>query len=356
MNTDRAEITVKGRLIALIIGAIVMVIVVEITLRIALPSWRDFYSGNFMRTITVPSYGHVTTGIPGFDGYFAQNNGDFRVHISINKFGLRNPKPITESDNSIWVIGDSMAFGWGVEQVEMYSAVLQKKLGFQTYNVASPGTNVCGYQALLARMPKSLLPRAVVLGLILENDVIAADCQMEVINEIAQSSKATDKPTKIKFLKTLKSRLTKHSALYNFFAISLKRVDFIHRALTKIGIINEVNHFRRPGRGDDFELATAATAKEILRVKQMLSKDTPFVVLIAPGRFEINDGNESYARLRGMMNAALKKLDIEFVDLFNEFAKAGYDATHFAHDGHWSALGHSLAAEKIAAHLKPRLK
>ena len=77
------------------------------------------------------------------------------------------------------MIGDSMTFGWGVEHAEMYSRVLENLLGRPVYNLASPGTDICGYQSMVARMPQSAKPRAVVVGLILENDVREYDCQAE---------------------------------------------------------------------------------------------------------------------------------------------------------------------------------
>jgi len=169
--------SLKGRLIALILGLVLLLGLSEIVLRVAMPNWRDFYSGWFMTAEYVPNYTRVATGIVGFDGYFAQNNGDFRVRIGINKFGLRNKDPIEDANDRIWVVGDSMTFGWGVEENERYSEVLGKYLGLPTYNIASPGTDVCGYQSLLARMPKTVKPSAVVMGLILENDITNYDCK-----------------------------------------------------------------------------------------------------------------------------------------------------------------------------------
>jgi hypothetical protein len=46
---------------------------------------------------------------------------------------------------------------------------------------------------------------------------------------------------------------------------------------------------------------------------------------------------------------ALARHDIAFVDPIEGFKKEGFKATHFAHDGHWSALGHKLAGEALAA-------
>ncbi|MCH8898312.1 MAG: 2-oxo acid dehydrogenase subunit E2, partial [Chloroflexi bacterium] len=61
----------------------------EVLLRFAMPDWRDFYSGRFMRKIVVSGHGVVSTGRPRFDGIFAQNNGDFRVRITVNDLAVK---------------------------------------------------------------------------------------------------------------------------------------------------------------------------------------------------------------------------------------------------------------------------
>ena len=169
--------TLKGRLIAVLVGIVLAGVFAEGALRVAMPHWREFYSGWFIGKAVVPGHGVVNIGKPGFDGYFAQNNGDFRVRITVNDFGLRDPNPVEAAAGRIWIIGDSMSFGWGVEHDRMYSSVIGGALNAPAYNVASPGTDVCGYQALLARMPENAKPRAVIVGLVLENDVHAYDCR-----------------------------------------------------------------------------------------------------------------------------------------------------------------------------------
>ena len=344
--------TLTGKLFALLIGAVATVFLAELILRIMTPNWSEFSSRRFMQIHPVPVFGTVVAGVPGFDGHFAQNNGDFRVHIQINEFGLRNTRPATASHNNIWVIGDSMAFGWGVDKDEMYSSVIGRVLDQPTYNVASPGTNVCGYQALLARMPSETVPKAVVLGLILENDVVAYNCKASNHKLLSGNSTENNNPFLFISAANLKSWLTHNAALYNFFAVSLKRVDTIRELLTFIGLVNKVDAYRHPGRGEDAEIAIRETVREILVFKSMLRQGTPMTVLLAPGRFEIRDGDKVYKNLRIKLRRALEKVSIDFVDPFTEFKNAGYQNIHFKHDGHWSPLGHQIAGKKTAARLR----
>ena len=338
-------------MIALAIGCILLVFAAEGILRIAMPHWQEFYSGRFMRVIHVPDHGQVTTGRPGFDGYFSQNNGDFRVRLQINEFGFRNPNPVGEAEGRVWFVGDSMAFGWGVEQKEMYSSVAATLLKAPTYNVASPGTNVCGYQALLARTLKRAKPRAVIVGLILENDISDYDCRTEA----TQSSVDIVQPGEdinVASLKGLKTFLTQNSALYNFFTVSLKRVAFINEALIRVGLAARGHTYKQANTKAGFAKVINRTAVELANLKTQIPVHIPFAVLIAPARFEIRDRDPAFQKVRLEMVRALSERGIVAIDPIVAFLKAGFKPTHFTHDGHWSALGHKLAAEATAEWLR----
>lgn len=354
MSEQSAEkITLGGALAALSVGLVLTVVISEGIVRLTMPHWREFYNGWFMERVIVPGHGIVTTGRPGFNGYFSQNNGDFRVKIEINDAGLRNPDPVQASAGRIWFIGDSMAFGWGVKQQEMYSSVVGSVLGEPTYNVASPGTDVCGYQALFARMPKEAVPRAVVVGLILENDIRLYDCGAAARRaEVKGLQQQNETPTSAIELKIF---LTRVSALYNFFAVVLKRVDVVREIFTKVGIIRSVRELRGVIPSDRVDESVSRTIHEITRLRAMLAPGTPFVVLVAPGRAELSGDNAYYRTIRLKIDAALKARGIPFVDPIGPFVKAGYRKIHFVHDGHWAPLGHRLAGELISRWLRDNL-
>lgn len=346
MGEPGSRPTAKGIVIALAVGCVLTVFAAEGILRLVMPHWRDFYSGRFMRVIDVPGYGRVSTGLPGFDGHFAQNNGDFRVRILINDFGLRNPDPVGKAEGRIWFVGDSMTFGWGVEADEIYSAVAGRFLDQAVYSVASPGTNVCGYQALVARMPESARPRAVIIGLILENDISRYDCKAaaENIRPAGVSGNSKKMFSTIAF----KRFLTRNTALYNFFAVALKRVGFLRRAMVSIGLIEKSHAYKQALTDSQIESAAERTAAELETIRSMLPPDTPFAILIAPTRFEIRDGDPYSRTLRQALTTALTKRDISIIDPFDAFKAAGFGPTHFAHDGHWSVLGHKIAGRAVA--------
>ena len=338
----------KSTLLTLGVSLGLSLLVIEVIIRVTMPNWHEFYNGRFMRLITVPGHGVVTTGRPGFDGYFSQNNGDFRVRISINDFGLRNPEPVGTADGSVWVIGDSMTFGWGVEREEMYSEIIESELAVDSYNMASPGTDVCGYQALYARIPQTLKPKAVIVGLVLENDVLQVDCKT-VSN--ATAGKTDGDETEISMI-AVKLALTKYSAIYNFLAVTLKRLKIVREILTDMGIVNKEHEYKGAFPKANMTPRVEITASELARLKDMVPPGTPFAVLVIPGRFEIRDDDPFYRRLRIEVIRFLEQRSIDVIDLLEEFKKTGFEPIHFTHDGHWSPLGHRIAGKAVAKWLR----
>lgn len=348
MSEPDVRITWKGRLIALLIGAVFLVGASEVVVRIVYPTWSEFFAGRFLTVEHVPGYGDVAVGRKGFDGHFSQNNGDFRVRIKINENGLRDDEPVAAADDSIWIVGDSMAFGWGVERDEMYSSVIAERLGRPTYNVASPGTNVCGYQALTGRMPDHVKPSAVVVGLILENDLQIYDCDAYAKIKRDPNGGETAIPS-------LKPFLTEYSALYNFFAVALKRVDVFREALIWVGVIERSHAYRNHLEGADVAKITDSTADQLLRLRQMFDQAVPFVVLVAPARFEIADNDPAFHEIRTAMIQSLRARGLAYVDPFEAFKAAGFRDTHLLHDGHWSPRGHDIAGSAAAEWLQRNL-
>ena len=351
-SSQTARRSYKGVLIALCLGSVFCVILAEIALRIINPNWREFYAGRFMESTYVPGYGPVFIGRASFDGFFSQNNGDFRVRIQINAAGLRNPEPLEKADGRTWIIGDSMAFGWGVEQSETYTAVAARLSGRPTYNVASPGTDICGYQALVSRMPKNVRPSAVIVGLILENDIHAYDCPRGTGPERPPAVPETEDTLWFLDLLQVKYVLTGVSALYNLVATASKRVDLFSEFLIVTGLIERPHVYRGNFNLVEAEKRVSRTIAELVFLKSMFPADLPFAILICPARFDVRDDDPFFAGLRDSLKTRLVAAGINTIDAMPALKKLGFAAGHFAHDGHWSVAGHNAVGELVADRLK----
>ena len=150
----------------------------------------------------------------------------------------------------------------------------------------------------------------------------------------------------------LKLFLTAKSALYNFVAVTMKRVSVVRELLIDLGFVaREHAYSERVGR-ERLESFIELTAEAIADLRDMLPAPTPVAVLIAPTRFEIRDGNPLHVEMRERMVAALSIRGLDVVDPLPGFVSEGFAPTHFAHDGHWSPLGHRIAGQALAQWVK----
>ena len=347
---DSESRSILGNLFAMLVGLVVALGLAEGTARVMFPRWAEFDSSRFITSTKVPGWPDVPVGRAGFDGWFSQNNGDFRAHIRINASGLRDDEPIAAGDGRLWEVGDSFTFGWGVANAESFGAVAAQKLGWPWYSVASPGTDVCGYRTLLARMPREAKPKAVVLGLTIENDLMEYDCPARTAAAAAPPVQATAS-FRLPPLIWFKHGLMGISALYNFVAVSAKQVSSVESLMVGLHLITPPAKDQRQFAEDRLEAVLDSTTAEIGRLNEELPAGTPLVVLIIPGRLDLMTGDPFYRAQREGMVSRLTAKGIAVVDPFARFEPEGADKIHFAHDGHWSALGHRLAGEAVAERL-----
>ena len=320
----------------------------EFASRLLYPSWHEFSAHHFLKTVHFEGYRPLMIGRPGFDGYFAQNDEDFRVHMFINEAGHRAPTPASSAEGKIWLLGDSFSFGWGVSEAASVAGRLTDA-GLPTYNLSSPGADVCGYQTIYIQSAKELRPRAVVLGLTVENDILPYDCQPGSYtlqpNEIRYSQEGF-------FQVPLKYWLIKNSAIYNLLAVSIKKSPALRDALVWSGVIAEENTLKGQFSESEMGSRVKSTVEAIDWIRQVAPDNIPFVVFIIPTRAEVSGEIGFFNQLREQIVEALSTRGISVVDPSEDLKRTGADVVHFHHDGHWAEEGHAIAASLIANQLR----
>lgn len=122
--------------------------------------------------------------------------------------------------------------------------------------------------------------------------------------------------------------------------------------LVSIGLVQQAQGYSHILDGADIDTLVTATADELKNLQHLLPQGAPLGVLIVPSRFEVRDADPRYHAVRAKMLAALAARGIASIDVFDAFKAAGFSATHFAHDGHWSARGHEIAGLAVADWLR----
>ncbi|MBL8863705.1 MAG: hypothetical protein JNK02_17070 [Planctomycetes bacterium] len=252
-------------------------------------------------------------------------SAEFDVAVEIHSAGFRGPEwePVPTGERTgrprVLVLGDSFAFGWGVEHAESLPA----RLAAARPDWQVLGAGVSGYgtdqQCLLL---ETLEPR------------LRPDCVVVVFCENDLHECATDRvygKAKPRFTRAASGELRLENVPVPYPWI--ERVSHVWRALAKRRSDHELEATARDPN------AEWALVCDLYRRMARVLDGRPLVVVSTSRRL---------ARL------AAEEPSIEHLDLAEAF---GADAPrlHFPLDGHWNAAGHARAAAALAAALPPLL-
>lgn len=316
-------------ILVLLLSALLGLALVEGLTRLLLPAFDP--SGQFVFNHRV---GDLVLGPPNTEARQSKNTGDFDVLVRINRHGLRDDNDVAQAtDADIVVVGDSVAWGWGVEAPERFSNLLQGKTGRRTFNVSAP-TDIDGYAALLA-YARSLGANIgqVVLAISMETDLR----NYETALPASGSRGGFD----------LKTWLARHSATYVLLTTIVHRIPWLRDAAVWADLV--VPNLEGIARHEDDPTLVAAAVERL----QALARQHRLLVVLIPSRaLWVGDNRAVEDRLHRGVAAALQSRDVDVLDLRPFFEAGGSPlGYHFANDGHWSPRGHQLAAEAIGRHL-----
>lgn len=333
---------------ALVVAASAFAVVVsEYSVRLAVPKYDP---AGHIAFFADPATG-VLLGKPNSTTRQIKNSGDYDVEVVFNRHGLRDPRDIaTGKAGDLYVVGDSFAFGWGVEQDERFSSVLEKLTGRRVYNIATTA-NLDGYERLLAySIEQGAKIRDVVIAINMIDDIRNYDDAADRRVEPVEKTRVNPPPPQWGIsLHGVKVYLLENSALYFLATSAIGSIDVLRRIFIRLGIVKTVNVVNGGVPG---EAAVRSTAGRILA----LSKKYNLTVLMIPSRGLWVGGNRAAAATaHSKFGNELRRLGVSVVDMRPVMEATGSPMRfHFVNDGHWRPRGHALAASALARILAPK--
>jgi lysophospholipase L1-like esterase len=252
---------------------------------------------------------------------------EFDVAIRINAAGFRDATPATAADRPIVMLGDSLTFGWGVEERDAFPALLEQATGIPVANLGVSGYGTDQELLLFAQAGAALAPRAVVL-------VVCANDVEEV------------------------SRRSMYGRAKPFF-----------RFAAEAGGAPEawdLDARLEPPAGEPFLVRVSQIARSIAKARSERAREPLEPNELEAGRDHVAEllarlAAESHAGGAQLLvcgfdvpwlAARLAPRGLAYLDLSAALAHASADGpVRFGVDAHWTALGHRAAAAAIAARL-----
>jgi hypothetical protein len=279
-------------------------------------------------------------GRPDTEQRQIKNTGDFDVTVRFNKYGFRDDRDLARSTaEDFFAVGDSLAFGWGVEERDRVTERLEKIIDRPVFNISIP--------ASLDRMEK-LIDYAKLQGATVRRIIVFFSMEVRLVSTTGATPRRDGSEIKGLLSKVKQTLMTK-SALYFLFTTHVHRTPALKDLAVRMGLI-QPNLSGFPYHAFDAAQIEKA-ARELARIAA--PKDRWVVFAILPARtLWIGPTREVEDRIHRTLVGRLVEMGLDVVDLRPAFEAGGKPLDYFfKNDGHWNPNGHALVAGSIARHL-----
>ncbi len=310
---------------------------------------------------------------------------NFQVQVDVNELGLRGPErtaPATPGQTAerprILLLGDSFAFGWGVEYEETFGARLEQTLRtgagpLEVWNTGVPGWSADDQLILLSQRGQELAPHLVLLAET-ENDPDDLRWKELQLDEDLLPTRARSTHRMVDHRGRLRTVdgvpglafpgegwLRGHSYLWNALRFRLTKLYLRYRreqaAEANVGA-EAVLEGRRLGELTAAELqqglGTSAELRLLYHRHLRAAIEARARSLGAPILRLLVSFDDTRAYEPGVLEAlhadcaAAGPACLDSAELFGEDERA---SAFYPEDGHWTPAGHARVAERLAAWL-----
>lgn len=283
---------------------------------------------------------------PGQEGIF--ETPQFRTVVRINENGLRDRQRSYERQTDserILVLGDSFAWGYGVEESERFSQLLETKLGVEVINAGVSGYST-DQELLWYKNEGIKYETDLVVLVIAGNDV--GDNEQQLVSSIYYKPRFVIEDNQLTLTnypvpKTsprgkLVYSLSQRSALAFFLVQQYFELLSLHGKSKVDSIPVKSSVSSANAESDPFKL-TIALVDEIRSIAE--SKEAKFMV-VTTGQWWNYRSEETYKDfVTSLQREGFVVLDIESLPGFDP------DEMLIPDDGHWNQSGHAFVAAKI---------
>ncbi len=340
-------------LLLLVVSSIVSIGVLEFTLRVIMPERLAFVPALENNSLTyVPNQVQRARHL------------EWDHMININADGFRNDKNLNDiPEHSILVLGDSFPEGYGVSLESAFPKQLEEILGSadhktHVYNAGHSGTGLPSYRRVYREIFQldDRIDR-VIISLFIGNDVLSTanppDGRLRTGNVFGDGR-----------LYKLKVFLGSQVAIYAVINHIIKTNPRLDAVCKKLGACDQplpLNIYAAPV----IEKAIPHTLTFLTSfVEEIRADGRRALVLIIPTREQVDDNHWQRAvhefgdqigvhrlDMNRRLTKELRAADIDVLDFTNialDYQRQSQESLYFKYDGHWSPLGHRLAAKHLA--------
>lgn len=362
----------RFKLITFIIAIFIAIFIGEIGLRIVRPERMDVskYEDIYDKIYSPSKKGYVIALKPNMI------RKRWGTEVKTNSYGERDLEYSPRKPEGVYriaVIGDSVAFGYGIPQEKTFAKVLERELNqnnkgkYEVLLFGRPGYSISNVYFAYMDKVKSFNPDIIIYAMVLN------DFESSYISEEGKERKMDNNSSPRRgFLKVLNRSFLgffrRHSAIYNLM------IDFAFKIFVQTKIV-DVNEARALDcfypESERFNIQWTNTKKWLLLLKETFSKDgKDFIVCLFPYQFQIDEKMLQYFKSKGV-NVPDKDLlkiqeiigqfafqnEINFIDLSQVYKSIGAGNLYLKDDyGHPNELGHQVAAMAILDYLKKHQK
>lgn len=308
-----------------------------------------------------------------FSGQFLKS--EVNGTIKINSKALRDYEREYKKGDKFRILGlgDSFAFGHGVNLEQTYLAILEDKLqknisnDIEIIKAGFPGGGPSHYLTFLKSEGYKYSPDIALLSFFIGNDIYSERIDSEI-----SSFKSSKQKSKLDLKNDLKTFLRKNLHLYSFIVDRIKTAPSIRKFLVKKGIASGViGSYVIDILKIDYSNIYKEKWKKVLNILKEINKENRLVLIIIPTREQVDENRLNLA-LR-QIGYSTKEIDIRhpnkilidfcktnnipYIDLlpsFREYYKKDNQELYFEIDPHFNIRGNKLVAEMLYEFFKKK--